>query len=80
MNTVSIRAQLHDFIENGDEKLLELMYSVARKYTHELQAPLFNKEEIELFTERRNKRISGETKLYSWEEAKNIVIGKKNVP
>lgn len=36
----------------------------------------FTAEDIKEFDERRRKRLSGESKTYSWEEAKEIIIKK----
>jgi hypothetical protein len=37
----------------------------------------FTEEGIKEFDERREKRLRGETKTYSWEEAKEIITKKK---
>lgn len=34
-----------------------------------------NEEAIQLLEDRRRKRLSGESKTYSWEEAKKIITG-----
>jgi hypothetical protein len=39
----------------------------------------FSREELEDFEKRRAKRISGESKTYSWKEAREIITGKKNL-
>ena len=33
----------------------------------------FTAEDIKVFDERRKKRLSGESKTYSWQEAKKII-------
>lgn len=78
MENAAIRQKLHQYIEKGDEKLLKLMYAVAREYNEEDDFEyVFSEHEIKLFEERRAKRLSGESKSYSWPEAKEIIIGKK---
>ncbi len=80
METVSIRKHLHDYVDKGDEKLLRLMYALAREYNDEDD---FENElsegDIKMFDKRRTKRLSGESKTYNWQQAKKIVTGKRNM-
>lgn len=80
MQAGSIRQKLQQFIDKGDEKLLKLMYAVAKEYTGEDDFEYeFSEEEIKMFENRRNKRLSGESKTYGWEEAKDIITGKTKI-
>ena len=54
------------------------MYAVAKEYNEKDDFEYeFSEEEIKLFEERRAKCLSDESKTYSWQEAKDIIIGKK---
>jgi hypothetical protein len=78
MTAANIRQKLHQYIDEGDEKLLKLMYAVAKEYNEEDDFEYdFSEEEIKLFEERRTKRLSGEIKTYGWQEARNMITGKK---
>lgn len=78
MTAENIRQKLHQYIDKGDEKLLKLMYAVAREYNEDDDFEYeFSEEDIKLFEERRTKRLSGESKTYSWKEAKDMITGKK---
>ena len=80
MNTLVIKEKLHNYIESGDDKLLKLMLAIARQYTDEDDSYEFSDEEIKVFEERRKARLSGHSKTYSWQEAKQkIVSGERNV-
>jgi hypothetical protein len=84
MNTImepaSIRQKLHQYIDRGDEKLLKLMYAVAREYNEDDDFEYqFTEEEIKEFEERTAMRLRGESKTYSWKDAKEIIIGKKKM-
>ena len=80
MQTISIRQRLHQYIDKSDDKLLKLMYALIREYNEEGDLEYeFTAEEIQLFDERREKRLTGESKTYSWEDAKEIIIGKRIV-
>jgi phosphoribosylanthranilate isomerase len=80
METVSIRKHLHDYVDNGDEKLLRLMYALAREYNDEddFENEL-SEADIKMFDKRRTKRLNGESKTYNWQQAKKIVTGKRNM-
>ena len=78
MNASNIRLKLQKYVETGDENLLKLIYAVAKEYEQiDKEDYSFTKEDILLFEERRAKRLSGESAIYSWEDAKTIVKGKK---
>jgi hypothetical protein len=80
METASIRQKLHQYIDKGDEKLLKLMYAVAREYNEDDDFEYqFTDEEIKLFEERTAKRLSGDSKIYSWKDAKDIITGQKKM-
>jgi hypothetical protein len=38
---------------------------------------MFTTEDIKLFDERRARRLTGESNTYNWQEAKDIITGKK---
>lgn len=80
MEATNIREKLHEHVNNSDEKLLKLLYVLAKEYNDEDDYEYeFSKEELVDFEKRRAKRISGESKTYSWKEAREIIIGKKNI-
>lgn len=58
---------MHEYVEKGDEKLLRLMYALAKEYTEdELFEYDFSDEDLKIFNERSKKRLSGESKTYNW--------------
>ena len=78
METVNIRQELQQYIDKGDDKLLKLLYALAKQYSEDDDAEYtFNEEDIKLFDERRSKRLSGQSSTYSWPEAKEMITGKK---
>ncbi len=77
MEAANIRQKLHQYVDSGDEKLLKLMYAIAKEYNDEDDFEFeFSAGEILEFEERRVKRINGESKIYDWDEAKTIITGK----
>jgi len=80
METAGIREQLHQYIDKGDEKFLRLMYALAKEYNDEDDFEYeFTEDDIKAFDERRAKRLSGESKIYNWQKAKEIITGKKQM-
>ncbi len=78
MQTANIRQKLLNYVDKGDEKLLKLMYAIAKEYNGEDDTEYeFSDEELLVFEQRKMKRLGGESKTYSWEEAKGIITGKK---
>jgi hypothetical protein len=81
MQATQIRQKLHQYIDDSDEKLLKLLFAVAKEYNDDDDdfEYEFTAEDIQEFDNRREKRLSGETRTYSWEEAKDIITGKKTL-
>ncbi|HEY8930540.1 MAG TPA: hypothetical protein VIM55_15165 [Mucilaginibacter sp.] len=77
MQTTVIRQKLHQYIDNSDEKLLKLMLALAKEYNEDDVEYEFTAEDIKLFDERREKRLSGESETFTWDEAKSIITRKK---
>ena len=72
MEALLIKEQLHNVVESGDEKLLHLMYALAKEYNNE-QENEFTTAELNEFKRRRENHLKGTSKSYSWEEAKSII-------
>jgi hypothetical protein len=72
MSTEDIKNRLQVYIEAGDEKLLKLLYIVAREYNNENDLQL-SEEEIHLLEERWERYKNGESKGYSWDEVIEII-------
>ena len=80
MESANIRQKLHQYVDQGDDKLLKLMYAVAKEYNEDDDFEYqFSEEEIKLFEERTAKRQNGESKTYNWKDAKKIITGQKKM-
>jgi hypothetical protein len=80
MQTTEIREKLHQYVDTGEEKLLKLMLALAKEYNEEDDLEYeFTAEDIKEFDKRRENRLSGESAVYSWQEAKDIITGKKSL-
>jgi hypothetical protein len=78
MTSANIRQKLHQYIDKGDDKLIKLIYALAKEYNEEEDFEYeLSEDQIKILEERTAKRLTGESKTYSWEEAKAIITGKK---
>lgn len=75
MQTTSIRQKLHQYIDNGDDKLLKMMLAMAKEYNEDdgLEYEI-TAEDIKILDERRQKRLNGESTTHSWTEVKKAII------
>ena len=71
MSTQETKILLYDLIENSDEKLIPILYSLALEYNH--QHFQMTEEMLDKVHERRRKHLDGKSKSYTWEEAKEII-------
>ena len=58
MEALLIKEQLHNVVESGDEKLLHLMYALAKEYNNE-QENEFTTAELNEFKRRRENHLKG---------------------
>ena len=79
MDNVIIKEKLKEFIDTGDEKLLKLMYAVAKEYTEIEEEYELSKEQIAEVDRRRENRIRGESKGYTWKDARSIITREKKL-
>lgn len=77
MSTAEIKQKLQQYIDTGDEKLLKLMYAIAREYNDDEKEYELNDAEMQMLEERWENYKSGKSKSYTWEEAKAIITSKK---
>ncbi|MBS1502384.1 MAG: hypothetical protein JST32_10010 [Bacteroidetes bacterium] len=80
MQTLDIRQKLHQYIDDGDEKLLKMMFALAKEYNEDDDVDYtFTDEDIKAFDQRKEKRLRGESKTYGWQEAKSMIVSKKPI-
>ena len=92
METVDMRKELHQYIDEGDDTLVKLVYELVKEYRHEdyhitvdevkeygesKERQLEDKRR-RLIMEEREQYLKGEGRTYTWEEVKqSILSGKK---
>ncbi|MDE1192843.1 MAG: hypothetical protein PW786_11985 [Arachidicoccus sp.] len=76
MTTTTIKEKLHQYINESDDRLLKLLYALAKEYNENEDEYSFTEEETKEFDNRRLKRINGESKTLNWKEAKRLITKK----
>jgi hypothetical protein len=79
MGIAEIRTRLYEYINVGDDKLLKMMYAVAKEYNEDDLDYTMNTEELAEMERRRTNRLNGTSKTYNWDEAKEIITGKRQL-
>jgi hypothetical protein len=78
MEATTIREKLHQYIDSSDEKLIKMMFAMAKEYNEDDELDYDFTEDIKILDERRQKRLSGESSTHSWEEVKKSITDRKN--
>ena len=71
MSDSTIREALHNYIDKGDDKLLQMIYAMVREYNN----PVLNEADTAELDARSAKRKNGESKAYDWPAAKKMITG-----
>ena len=77
METTVIRQKLHHYIDNSDEKLIKMMFAMAKEYNEDEVDEDFT-EDIHILDQRRQKRLNGESTTHTWEEVKKSITDRKD--
>ena len=78
MEATTIREKLHQYIDSSDEKLIKMMFAMAKEYNEDDELYYNFTEDIKILDERRQKRLSGESSTHTWEEVKKSITDRKN--
>jgi len=78
MTTAAIRKKLITYIAEADEKKIKGMYLLFEEEIERIQPFTLTDEHIKILEQEREKHLNGESKSYSWQEAKEIIRGKQN--
>jgi flagellar basal body rod protein FlgB len=77
MTTSAIRKKLINYIADADDKKIKSMYMLFEEEIEKEQAFKLSEKHIAILDEEREKHINGKSKSYKWQEAKQIIRGKK---
>lgn len=74
MGTAETKVLLYDVIEHSDEKLIHILYSLALEYNN--QHMTYPEDFLKELEDRRQRHLRGESKSYTWEETKAMILNK----
>ena len=78
MDTAAIRQQLHEYIEQVNDKKIEGLYLFVEDEINR-QHRSFTEDQIKFLDQEREKHLKGESRSYSREEASEMIPNKKNL-
>lgn len=79
MTTTAIRRKLMTFIADADDKKVKSMYMLFEEEIEKEGVFRLTDEHIKILDEEREKHINDKSKSYSWEDAKQIIRGKRKL-
>lgn len=71
MTTTAIRKKVHQYVDEAEEKVLEVIYSMLKIYVDEGEESMMSKEQKKEIDKRSKLYSQGKLKASSWEEVKN---------
>ena len=72
-----IRKKIKNYVAEVDDKKIKALYTLLENDIEENASMSFTNEELEILNEEHELHISGKTKSYTWDEAKDIIRGGK---
>jgi phosphoribosylanthranilate isomerase len=79
MTTSAIRKKLINFIADADDKKIKGMYMLFEEEIEKEETFALTNEHIVILDEEREKHTNGKSKSYDWQQAKQIIRGKKKL-
>lgn len=77
MSTSELREKLISYLTKADNKKIKALYILLEDEIDAVDDFVLTDEHKKILDEERRKYLSGEGKMYTWEEAKEIIKGKK---
>lgn len=79
MTTTAIREKLITYISDANEKKVKGLYMLVEDEINSGGEFKLTDDHLEILEEERKKHVNGKSKSYSWEEAKQIIRGKRKL-
>jgi hypothetical protein len=79
MTTTAIRKKLITYIADADDKKVKGLYMLVEDDMTGKGKFKLSVEEVKILEQERDKHIKGKSKSYSWDEAKQIIRGKRKL-
>ena len=70
METLDLRNTVKEYVNTADTKLLKMIKALAESYQNDDEEPSLSEEQYNTIEKRRKSHLKGESKSFTWEEAK----------
>lgn len=77
MTVAAIRKKIKTYVDDVDDKKVKALYTLLEEEIEVSVGFTLTKEHLRILDEEHALHLSGKTKSYSWEEAKQVIRGKK---
>lgn len=79
MTISAIRNKLKTYVDGVDDKKVKALYTLLQDEIEERNGFTLNEEHLRILDNEHALHLRGETKSYSWEDAKEIIRGKREM-
>lgn len=79
MTVAVIREKLKSYVDDVDDKKVKALYTLLQDDIEDNAGFVFSKEQMQILEEEDKLHTAGKTPSYSWEEAKEVIRGKKKM-
>jgi hypothetical protein len=79
MTIAAIRKKLMTYIADADDKKVKGLYLFIEDEMNKAQSFTLSDGHLQVLDEERKKHVSGKSKSYSWDEAKEVIRGKRKL-
>ena len=79
MTVAAIRKKLKMYVDDIDDKKVKALYTLLEEDIEDSTSFVLTDEHLRILNREHELHMSGKTKSYSWEEAKEIIRGKKTM-
>ncbi len=79
MTISAIRKKLKTYVDGVDDKKVKALYTLLQDEIEHSDGFSLSEEHLRILDKEHALHLSGQTKSYSWEDAKEIIRGKKEM-
>jgi hypothetical protein len=79
MTISAIRKKLKTYVDGVDDKKVKALYTLLQDDIEDSDGFSLSEEHLRILDNEHALHLSGKTKSYSWEDAKEIIRGKKEM-
>ena len=79
MTIAAIRKKLKSYVDDVDDKKVKALYTLLADDIAESATFTLTKEHLQILDREHALHVAGKSKSYSWDEAKEIIRGKKTL-